>query len=220
MSRVGSALRRSRSRRRAGLERTARIFGIGLSRTATTSLTSAISRLGFRAVHFPADDRSRAQVMSFLANRAATLRLTILDQVDAITDTPVAATFPALDAAYPGSKFILTVRERGPWLESCRAYWTDRVERFARDRPDDPWTHYIEALSGDLYGGTRFDRGRFVAAYEAHSERVRAHFQDRPDDLLVIDICAGEGWEPLCGFLNQSPPAEAFPWDYQRRAER
>jgi hypothetical protein len=191
-----------------------RIFGVGLSRTGTTSLTSAIGRLGFRAVHFPADDASRGQIMSFMAGEGDALRLTILEEVDALTDTPVCATFEALDAAYPGSKFILTVRERERWLDSCRAYWSDGIEPFVRDNPGDPWTAYIETLSDALYGGTRFDRGRFAAAYDAHEARVRAHFRRRPADLLVLDICAGDGWDPLCGFLNLTPPDEEFPWEY------
>ena len=38
-----------------------------------------------------------------------------------------------------------------------------------------------------------------------------AFFKDRPDDLLVIDICSGEGFERLAPFLDRPVPTEAFP---------
>jgi sulfotransferase family protein len=207
-------------RRRSGLGRTGRIFGIGLSRTGTTSLTSALGQLGFRALHFPADEVSRAQVMNFIAEGGDALRLSILSDLDALTDTPVCATFDALDAAYPGSRFILTVRDRQGWLESCRHYWTTGVEPFMRDHRDMRWTVYLEALSIKLYGGAHFDPERFSAAYEAYHERVRMHFRDRESDLLTLDICKGDGWEPLCGFLNLRTPGVEFPWEYARREDQ
>lgn len=214
---VTSSIRRALVRRRSGLGRGSRIFGIGLSRTGTTSLTSALGQLGFRALHFPADDVSRIQIMNFIAEGGDALRLPILRDLDAVTDTPVCATFDALDAAYPGSRFILTVRERQAWLESCRHYWTMGVEPLMRDQPGHPWTLYLEALSVRLYGGAHFNRERFSAAYDSYLARVRMHFRDRATDLLTLDICNGEGWEPLCGFLNLGTPDVEFPWMYSRR---
>ena len=38
-----------------------------------------------------------------------------------------------------------------------------------------------------------------------------AHFAGRPDDLLVLDVVGGEGWERLCPFLGLAPPDEPFP---------
>ena len=46
---------------------------------------------------------------------------------------------------------------------------------------------------------------------EETGRRVRAYFAGRPDDLLVLDVVGGEGWEKLCPFLGLEPPAEAFP---------
>jgi hypothetical protein len=58
-----------------------------------------------------------------------------------------------------------------------------------------------------------------VAAWEAeraaHHERVRAHFADRPDDLLVLDIerDGARGWDLLCPFLGLGAPDQPFPWE-------
>ena len=43
--------------------------------------------------------------------------------------------------------------------------------------------------------------------YNAHNEGVLGVLQSRPDDLLVLDIAKGEGWEPLCKFLECPVPA-------------
>jgi Sulfotransferase domain len=206
-------LRRAWLRRRAGLGLRGRVFVIGLSRTGTSSLTVALEQLGFCAVHFPADDRSQAEVHAFLSGDRGRLRLSLLDTVDAITDTPVAASFEGLDAAYPGSRFVLTVRERKSWLASCRGYWENGVEPFLESHPGDPWSSYISRLSLELYGTVGFDADRFSASYDAHLARVREHFRDRPDRLLTMDICGGDGWEALCGFLGLPAPDLKFPWE-------
>jgi hypothetical protein len=62
-----------------------------------------------------------------------------------------------------------------------------------------------------LFGAATFDRDRYAAAYEAHSADVLDHFRGREADLLVMDICAGEGWEKLCPFLDRPVPDAPFP---------
>jgi hypothetical protein len=47
--------------------------------------------------------------------------------------------------------------------------------------------------------------------YETHVRNVLHYFSGRKDDLLVIDICGGEGWQPLCDFLQVPIPPRAFP---------
>ena len=40
---------------------------------------------------------------------------------------------------------------------------------------------------------------------------IKEYFRDRTDNLLVMNICAGEGWETLCPFLNKHTPNVQFP---------
>ncbi len=160
-----------------------KIFGIGLSRTGTTSLTLALSRLGLHAYHFP---RGRE----------------VIDTVDAASDTPVAAWYQDLDAAYPDSKFILTLRHRPDWLDSCEALWQ------ASSRDFDEFTCGIHRR---LYGRVDFDRGTFASVYVRHVAGVIDYFTGRDQDLLLMDICAGEEWEKLCPFLGLPRPAAPFP---------
>ena len=54
-------------------------------------------------------------------------------------------------------------------------------------------------------------RDEIIEQYLARNREVNLYFNDRSDDLLVLDVCGGEGWEPLCSFLGLDPPRGPFP---------
>lgn len=178
-----------------------------------------------RSVHFPSDPATRAEIAHYLDMGGSALRLSVLEAVDAILDTPVCCVYQALDAAYPGSRFVLTVREEAAWLRSCEAYWRRprpssrrtglrialrRLRAASQGSLDFP--SYVRLLNRQLYGEGGFDAARFSATRRRYEDGVRAHFRGREDQLLTLDICAGEGWPELCGFLGLEIPAEPFPW--------
>ena len=168
-----------------------KVFGIGLHKTSTTSLANALYILGY--------DVTGYFDTSAFADQAAIERHVIATagRHDAAQDVPWSEFYQLLDETYPGSKFVLTVRDPDRWLASV-------VNHF-KDLPIA--THsYIYGVPNaidhqDVY------RDHFVA----HTERVEAHFAGRPDDLLVMDISAGDGWEALCPFLDQPVPPFGFP---------
>lgn len=180
-----------------------KVFGIGLSRTGTKSLHRAFTHLGYRSEHFPAH-------LLRTSGGDLTLDLAGVRAYDAMTDTVASVFFRELDVYYPGSKFVLTVRDIDAWVRSCRAHFASM-----EGEPASPAADRIRLLRQRAYGRTDFDAGAFRAAYLGHVEAVKAHFHGR-DDLLVIDICNGRGWEPLCRFLGIEPEAGAFPWANRR----
>ncbi len=162
-----------------------KVFGIGLSKTGTTSLAGALTLLGYRTVHYPPLDRLPE----------------LLADVDAATDTPVACRFRELDERYPGARFILTVRDRPGWLASAR-------REFAGRPVTEAWKREVRTR---LYGVPDWQPASFLSGYDRHTAAVREHFAHRPKDLLVLDIFAGDPWPALCGFLRCPVPAVAFP---------
>ncbi|RMH12849.1 MAG: hypothetical protein D6695_05630 [Planctomycetota bacterium] len=166
-----------------------------MSKTGTHTLNACLELLGFRSIHYP-DPRLMSAGRYDEALRG----------YDAATDISVAAYFRELDCVYPGSKFILTTRELEPWLRSVEDHRRRRQHEL--DNPDCPKAVVREVV----YGMRGFDRATFANAYGRHVKHVRDHFADRPDDLLEIDLCAGEGWERLCPFLGVSIPDEPIPW--------
>lgn len=178
-----------------------KLFGIGLSKTGTTSLHDAFEKLGYKSITFPHDHQTIYQL------ETGVFELDILKKVDAITDVTIVPFFKQLDRSYPGSKFILTVRDRAGWLKSVEAHWS----RFRVETRDNP-RFFVRAA---VYGSIEFHAGQYADVYDAHVREVQHYFRDRPDDLLVFNICGGEGWEKLCPFLGKAMPADSFPHSFK-----
>lgn len=173
-----------------------KIFGIGLSKTGTTSLARALEILGYKTKDYPGVSRYRVGDLS-------SVDLDVIDAHDALTDTPIPSFYRELDKHYPGSKFILTHREAEGWLKSCKKQFTEAHAASQNEAN--------KQLFMDLYDTVVFDDEKFRTGYDRFEKKVKAYFRDRPQDLLVIDVTAGEGWEKLCPFLGQSIPSIAFP---------
>jgi len=173
-----------------------KIFGIGLSKTGTTSLARALEILGYRT-------RDYLGVTRYVSGDLSSVDLQAIDSADAFTDTPIPSFYRELDAAYPGSRFILTVREQEGWLKSC-------AKQFNQKHADNQ-NEATRQVFVDLYGTNVFDEEKFKAGYDRFIAGVTEYFKDRPQDLLIFDITAGDGWEQLCPFLGKSIPDAPFP---------
>lgn len=173
-----------------------KIFGIGLSKTGTTSLANALEILGYKTRDYPG-------LLHYSPGDLGSIDGSLLDAYDALTDTPIPSFYRELDARYPDAKFILTIRDAESWLKSCKKQFTQKLA--------DKQNEAHNRLFMDLYGCTVFDEQKFSAGYDRFIEGVHAHFRDRPGKLLVMNVAAGDGWESLCPFLNQAVPEIPFP---------
>ncbi|MEM9561971.1 MAG: sulfotransferase [Actinomycetota bacterium] len=168
-----------------------KVFGIGMHKTSTTSLANALYTLGYHVggtFDTGAFD-TEADLQSHVVNE--------VDRYDALQDVPWSVFYRSLDERFPGSKFVLTVRDPDRWIRSV-------VTHFGR-KPIA--TH--EYIYGVPHAKGHEDV--LLAYYERHNRDVEAYFADRPDDLVVMDITAGDGWDKLCPFLGLPEPAFAFP---------
>jgi len=170
-----------------------KVFGIGLSRTGTTSLSEALTILGYKSWHFPGP-------LLTIDHGELRLNYNRIKYWDAINDTPISRFYRELDQLFPNSKFILTIRDTNEWLQSMKVLCRDPSEN-----------QEINQLHKDLYGNDTFDHVKFEKAYLNHLNSVIAYFKNRKNDLLVINICSGEGWEKLCHFLSTEVPNVPFP---------
>lgn len=174
----------------------AKIFGLGLSRTGTTSSHVALVLLGIPSIHYPLDAASHWLSGHFDAN--------LLADYDACCDLPTPVYFRQFDLAYPGSKFILTTRDVDDWLNSAERH-------FSEAPPPSRQTLLRDLIRVATYGVCQFDRGRFRDVYERHHDAVRRYFADRPQDFLELDVTSGQGWVELCAFVEMPAPDIAFP---------
>lgn len=199
-----------------------KVFGLGLSRTGTRSLTAALHLLGWDTVHYPVDRPALETLMR------GDVRFPHLERYDGMTDITVSPYFEDLDLAYPGSKFVLTVRDEDAWLKSCENHWASRPAFQASPppgkgtSPEDHATHMEirRFLRAAVYAGYEFHAERFRRAYRRHVAAVKAYFADRPGDLLVLEIAGGEGFEKLAPFLGVKAPEQPFPHKGKKLSER
>ncbi len=173
-----------------------KIFGVGLGKTGTTSLHFALEALGFRSIH------CCFRVLQAISEEreAENLLLSLVEDFDAFIDYPIWCFYKQLDRQYPGSKFILTVRDPDDLYDSTR--------RHARE-----YNKRQRAEGGGALWHVLGSRRLFRAACRAHNASVVRHFAGRESQLLVLNIFAPgvDPWLPLCDFLSKTVPKVPFP---------
>ena len=198
-------------------DRPRKVFGVGLSKTGTTSLHNALLSVGFSnsdmADEFwPAvvDAASEADVLEFWAGGEAARRGSavaartkrLFARHTGGTDLPTAAFVDELLAAHPDALFVLTTRRLDDWGRSA-------FQQFSR--PIRGTT--IGRNRASAFGAVAFDGHLYRKRYLEHYAKVLRLIPCC--QLLVMDVMRGEGWERLAPFLHLDPskaPAGAFPW--------
>ena len=188
------ARRRRRVLTRQG-RKYSKVFCIGFHRTGTKSLAEALRVLGCRTVG-PMGAREPD-----IGRNALVKALAVATEFDAFGDNPWPPLYEQLDATFPGSAFILTIRATSAWLESVVGYFGDE---------DTPMRQWIYGA-----GRPRGNESRYIERYERHNAAVRSYFKGR-NDLLTMNMEAGDGWRELCDFLDAPVPDIPFPHRNQR----
>lgn len=161
-----------------------KVFGIGLSKTGLTSLSKALRQLGYKTIHYPRD-------------------LRYIDEHDAATDLLVVLNYKKLDKKYPNSKFILTIRDYSAWIKSIKNHY-DKSTATSEDV-------FLMELRRKVWGDTHYNKKMMTETYNKHIKDVMEYFKERKEDLLVMDIAKGDGWDVLCTFLDKKLPTIPFP---------
>lgn len=184
-----------------------KIFCIGMDKTGTTSLHKALNILGLKSVHNICD---KGDIKEIIINNNKYDRMLLfgIEEYDAYSDWSHRSTshlFKEFDRQYPGSKFILTTRDLEDWMISR--------EKHVRRTPD------LKELQKkyDYSHYWNMDKEAWRKEWLDLHEDALSYFKDRPEDLLVINICAGEGWEKLCPFLGVRIPKQPFPKENQAK---
>lgn len=182
-----------------------RIFGVGMQKTGTTSLHEAFRILRFDSAHWKGPWWAKRVYEEMTTHGHSR---TVEDHY-AMSDNPFTILFRELDKGYPGSKFILTIRDEKGWLESVRKHW--EVNSVVYDWDRDCFSHKMHTL---VYGRKTFDSGVMLNRYRRHNEEVIEYFKHRPHDLLVMDINKAK-WGPICEFLGVEVPSVPFPHEFK-----
>ena len=199
-----------------------KVFGIGANKTGTTSLKSAMARMGLALA---------PQAGGELAARPLSLGQfqPLIDYVkayDAFQDVPfsVKTTYAQVDVLFPGSRFILTHRDPDEWFDSFLRHHQRHLQvtpagrlpgsedfdgkdylydGFRRFKFESDW---LVSVGPDFVARVdwrlAFDRGHFIDAYRRRNTEIVRYFAQRPADLLAIDLTREQSTERIVRFLG------------------
>jgi hypothetical protein len=198
-----------------------KVFGIGRNKTGTKSLAKALSELGITV-----GERYYAERLIHDWARRDFRRLFLYcHSAQAFQDVPFGCpfTFQALDQHFPGSKFILTVRDDPErWYRSEMIYYTTffgngetvTLDDFRRSHYVYPgWLYEAFRLASNTPEHDPFNKDLLIASYVKHNENVLEYFRHRTQDLLVLNASQPDAYARLCEFLNKPYTGSEFPWE-------
>ena len=170
-----------------------KIFGIGYPKTAGSSLALALEILAYKVFHDP------VELVEAYSNKNLK-NSEFLKKGDAFI-VAIAFFYRELYELYPDAKFILTVRDKDKWLDSARRHFKLVF----------PWKKTNKYIMTRIFSGlTDFSEEIFLNCYQKHNQEVKEFFKNK-GNLLIMDICNGDGWQKLCPFLGKAVPDMDFP---------
>lgn len=180
------------------------VIGAGFGRTGTDSMREALNLLGFGPCHhmFEVTEHPvmKARWRGFMASGVPDWDSLFEGYVSAV-DWPAAHYWRELIDVYPQAKVVLTWRPAEAWWASYEKTLL-RHYRTAEERVS-VGVRILEKVFGDRLD----DRDYTIALYEENVRRVMAEVP--PGRLLVHRV--GDGWKPLCDFLEVPVPDMPFP---------
>ena len=189
----------------------AKIFCIGMGKTGTTSLEAFFRSLGYRA---GAQHAGELLIDAWVVRNFSPI-IALATSADFFQDIPFSCpyTFQALDIAFPGAKFILSVRDDpDQWYHSLVRFHTkilgkDRVPT-ASDLHEYPyrykgWIYDAMKFIFDIPDSEPYERDNLIRHYVNHNDSVITYFKHRTNDLLVINLSRPNVSEQIVKFVGK-----------------
>lgn len=200
--------------------RQTKVFCIGANKTGTTSVESALQRLGFKlGVQSDAELLYRSY-----AERNFKPIVDYCKTADAFQDVPFSLpfTYVVLDQFFPNAKFILTIRDSAEqWYNSLTRF---HAQTFGRDGIVPTKTDLMEALyrhkgyawevhrtmfnvpDNDIYNADILKK-----YYNNHNDSIRDYFRFK-NNFLEINLSQQDAYPRFCEFLGRDPVDTGFSW--------
>ncbi|MBE1532022.1 sulfotransferase family protein [Actinomadura algeriensis] len=182
------------------------VIGVGMGRTGTLSLKSALEQLGFGpCYHMVEVEREPERGFAWLD--AAQGEPVDWDEIfrgyRATVDFPGRSFWRELTSHYPRAKVLLSIRDPKQWCDSAMTTIYNPA-----NAPEPGPIHQVCGLRFQHdFGCDPQDADRLIAAFRAHTAAVQKAIP--PDRLLTYEV--KQGWRPLCDFLGVPIPDEPFP---------
>lgn len=200
-----------------------KLFCIGLNKTGTTSWAQAILDLGYIV-------GSETEATMLFDNWVQKDFRPIIKYCEiggqAFQDIPFSLpnTYRSLDQAFPGSKFILTVRDSPEqWYDSLVNFHS---KCFSKPRNIPPksqdisdavyWRRgFIADFCRAVFKTPKedpYNRDILLNFYQKYNDEVIRYFSGRPNDFLIVNVAKQSCYREMCHFLGVKGLADGFPW--------
>ena len=202
------------------LKRKPKVFCVGFNKTGTTSLTQTLKELGYHV-----GKQSTAEDLLYdWAKRDFKSIIAYCRTGNAFQDIPFSLpyTYQALDAAFPNSRFILTVRNSSDaWFNSLQQF---HQKLFNEGNPLEEqhlanatyrhkgWMLDFMRFVFDYPNTPLYDKETYIKVYERHNAVIIDYFKNRPNDLLVLNLSEADAYNKFRVFLGLPPNNGSFPW--------
>jgi hypothetical protein len=190
------------------------IIGAGFGRTGTLSLKQALETLGFGPCYHMQEviqNPAHAARWAALADGASDELGKVLESYAATVDWPGATYWRELMALYPEAKVLLSLRDGAGWHKSVM---NTIYKAMTLELPESAPEHVrvqIGMVKKAIYEGTfdgqLSDAEHAIAVFDAHNQAVI----DAVSAERLLVYRPGDGWEPICQFLEVQVPAEDYP---------
>lgn len=198
-----------------------KIFCIGRNKTGTTSLKKA-----FEDLNYIVGNQRKAEKLlpDYKENNFGTI-VQYCSSARVFQDFPFSypGTFRHLDKAYPGSKFILTLRDSPEqWYNSLIKFHAKKFGNGNIPTKSDlknagyvwkGWVWQCNRIMYDTPDEDPYNKEMMIETYKNYNQSVIEYFQNRPNDLIIINLAKRGSYQKLMHFLNIDSPFSDFPWE-------
>jgi hypothetical protein len=200
-----------------------KIFCIGRNKTGTKSLSKALTQLGYKV----ADQRTAELLLNDWSRRDFSKIIKFCKKGgDVFQDVPFSLpyTYVVLDQNFPGSKFILTMRDNPEqWYNSLVGFHSEKFSPGTKPTKEDLMNaKYVEP--GWMWKANRiiyntpeddpYNQSVMIDHYIKYNESVIEYFRNRKQDLLILNPSYPQAFQNLADFLGlKKNILKPFPWE-------
>jgi len=190
-----------------------KVIVLSLFRSGTQSTQHFLEELGYKTAHWAGENIDQDSIQNFPEKEILEKLYSIENQFDAFCDTPYSVMYEHFDKTYPGSKFILIMRDTQDWIKSVRRIFNtfprdefgayDKIVfwKYFQNKP----MHINELSDEDL---------KYMYLEHAHS--IFEYFGGR-NDLLVCHLSDEDKAERIATFLDKTDIPEFRTIDFIRQ---